>query len=91
MHRSASLASSRAPMTGLRAIEQTIPSTLHTLLRPLRRTHFQEALRRSSGCAVKFIQSMTHVRIRAVRVTAISLGTTVRTRDFSHFLFLRHY
>lgn len=44
--RSTSLAysSPRAPMTGLRAIEQTIPSTLHTLLRPLRRTHFQEAI-----------------------------------------------
>lgn len=34
-------------MTGLRAIEATIPSTLHTLFRSLRRTHFRRALPRS--------------------------------------------
>lgn len=36
----------QTPMTGLRAIEETIPSTLHTLFRSLRRAYFREAFPR---------------------------------------------
>lgn len=75
-------------MTGLRAIEETIPSTLHTLFRSLRLAHFREAFPRSVRMCNKVRTKYdVCVRIHIVRVTAVSLGTIENTFRVFSFLF----
>jgi len=73
-------------MTGLRTIDETIPSTLHTLSRSLRRTHFRRgvtAIRPRS--AIKIEQSMMYVRIHST----LRHDGIARDRGSTTFFFLR--